>query len=142
MNTQTKIYIGICLAALTIAAFIFSSIWTTRKFSNLERELRDAKQAVQTADKNAAKREIEAAAYKQKLEYLESNLTEIQTIARKQDEEPEKLTTDTGRARANVQPTRRIRTIDTTTAELCAKLAEVGRGCRRGGYKDQVPSAE
>jgi len=129
MNTQTTIYIGIGLAALTIAAFVFSSIWTTRKFANLERELRDAKQAVQTADKLAATREIEAAAYKQKLEYLENNLTEIQTIARKQDEELEKLNTDTGRARTNLERTRRTRSIDTTAAQLCAKLAEIGRGC-------------
>ncbi len=129
MQNQTKLYIGIALAALTIAAFIGSSIWTTRKFAKLERELRDAKQAVQTADKIAAAREIEAAAYKQKLEYLESNLTEIQTIARKQNEELEKLNTDTVRARTNVERTRRIRAIDVGQAELCAKLAEVGRGC-------------
>ena len=129
MQTQTKIYIGIALATLTIAAFIGSSIWTTRKFANLERELWDAKQAVQTADKLAAQREIEAAAYKQKLEYLENNLLDIQTIARKQDEELEKLNTDTGRARTNVERTRRTRTIDVGQAELCAKLAEVGRGC-------------
>lgn len=130
MNTHTKIYIGLALATLTIAAFIFSSIWTTRKFTKLERELNDAKQAVQTADKLAAQRDIEAAEYKQKLEYLESNLTEIQTIARKQDEELEKLTTDTGRARTTLERTRRIRSIDTTAAELCAKLAEVGHQVR------------
>lgn len=129
MNTQTKIYIGIALAALTIAAFVFSSIWTTRKFAKFDRELRDAKQAVQTADKLAAEREIEAAAYKQKIEYLESNLTEIQTIARKQDEELEKLNINSRDARNNIERTRRTRTIDTTAAELCAKLAEVGRGC-------------
>ncbi len=129
MDNKAKIYIAIALAALTIAAFIFSSVWTIRRFANLERELRDARQAVQTADKLAATREIEAATYKQKLEYLETNLSEIQTIARKQDEELEKLNTDTGRARTNVERTRRIRTIDTTAAELCAKLAEVGRGC-------------
>lgn len=129
MNTHTKIYIGLALATLTIAAFIFSSIWTTRKFTKLERELRDAKQAVQTADKLAAEREIEAAVYKKKLEYLENNLSEIQTIARKQDEELEKLNTDTGRARTNVERIRRILTTDTTAAGLCAKLAEIGRGC-------------
>jgi len=124
MTTQTKIYIGVGLAALTIAAFIFSS-----RFTNLERELWDAKQAVQTADKLAAAREIEAAAYKQKLEYLENNLTEIQTIARKQDEELEKLNINGRDARSNLERTRRLRSIDTTAAELCAKLAEVGRGC-------------
>lgn len=139
MNTQTKIYIGIALAVLTIAAFVFSSIWTTRKFANLERELRDAKQTVQTADKLAATREIEAAAYKQKLEYLENNLSEIQTIARKQDEELEKLNINSRDARTNVDRTRRTRTIDTTAAELCAKLAEVGyqvrTPCVSGGNK-------
>lgn len=129
METRTKIYIGVALAVLTIAAFIFSSIWTARKFTNLERELRDAKQAVQTADKLAATREIEAAAYKKKIEYLESNLTEIQTIARKQDEELEKLNTNSRDARTNVERARRIRSIDTTANELCTKLAEVGRGC-------------
>ncbi|MEQ1645106.1 MAG: hypothetical protein ABL959_16775 [Pyrinomonadaceae bacterium] len=129
MNTHTKIYIGLALATLTIATFIFSSIWTTRKFTKLERETRDAKQAVQTADKLAAEREIEAAVYKKKLEYLENNLSEIQTIARKQDEELEKLNINSRDARNNVERTRRIRTIDTTAGELCAKLAEIGRGC-------------
>lgn len=131
MNIQkiNKIYIALALATLTIAAFIFSSIWTTRKFRRLENELNAAKQAVQTADKLAATREIEAAAYKQKLEYLENHLSDIQTIARKQDEELEKLNTNSRDARRNVERTRRTRTTAVTNAELCAKLAEVGHGC-------------
>jgi len=129
MQNQTRIYIGIALAALTISAFVFSSIWTTRKFTNLERELRDSKHAVQAADKLATTREIEAAAYKQKLQYLENQLSDIQTIASKQDEELDKLNSNSRNARRNVERTRRTRPTETSTAELCAKLAEVGYGC-------------
>ena len=129
MQTQTKIYIGFALAAVTVAAFISSSIWTTRKFTNIERELFEARQAVRSADKLAAKREAEAAEYKQKLEYLETNLSQIQTIARKQDEELENLNSNSRNARSNVERGRRTRPTAITDAELCKKLAEVGRGC-------------
>lgn len=129
MQTQTKIYIGITLAAVTIAAFIGSSIWTTRKFTDLERELFEARQAVQSADRVAAKRELEAATYKQKLEYLENNLSQIQTIARKQDEELQKLNNNSRDARSNVERARRIRPTAVTNADLCAKLVEIGYGC-------------
>ena len=129
MNTQTKIYIGIALAALTIAAFIGSSLWTTRKFTKLESELRDARQIAETADKLAATREIEAAEYKQKIAYLESQLTETANQARKQDEHLEKLNTNSRDARRNVERARRTRPTTTTDTELCQKLAEVGHGC-------------
>ena len=129
MNTQTKIYIAIALAALTIVAFIFSSLWTTRKFTNLERELERAKHSVTAADKIAAQKELEAAEYKQKLEYLEQNLSEIKAIARKQDENLEKLNTNSRDARRNVERLRRTRPTAVTDSELCAKLAEIGHGC-------------
>lgn len=132
MNTQTKIYIALAaVTAITIAALIGHSIWTTRKIANLEIEIETARQAVRAADKLAATRETEAAAYKQKLEYLENNLSEIQTIARKQDEQLEKLYVNSRDARSNVERARRTRTIHTTADELCAKLAEVGKGCRQ-----------
>lgn len=107
MNNQTKIYIGVGLAALTIAAFISSSIWTTRKFSRLENELHEAKQAARSADKLAAQRENEAAEYKQKIAYLEIKLTENQTTARKQDETLETLTNNTRNARRRRDAARR-----------------------------------
>jgi chromosome segregation ATPase len=132
MNTQTKIYIALAaVTAITFAALIGNSIWTTRKIANLEIEIETARKAVRAADKLAATRETEAAAYKQKLEYLENNLSEIQTIARKQDEQLEKLYVNSRDARSNVERARRTRTIHTTADELCAKLAEVGKGCRQ-----------
>lgn len=130
MNTQTKIYITLAaVTAIGLAAILAGSIWTTRKIANLESEIETARQAVRAADKLAATRDADAAAYKKKLEYLEGRLAEIQTIARKQDEELEKLNVNSRDARSNVERKRRTRAIYTTADELCAKLAEIGHGC-------------
>ena len=74
-------------------------------------------------------KEMEAAGYKQKIEYLEGKLAEIQTIARKQDEELEKLNTNTHSARTDVDRARRTSSITADADELCQKLAELGHAC-------------
>lgn len=127
ITTQTKIYFAI--AAAVLAIILGGSIWSRFQTSRLEREVRDARAAAKLASQTAAKRELEAAGFKQKIEYLESRLAEIQTIAKKQDEELEKLNNNSGRARADVERSRRVRSIATNADELCAKLAEVGHGC-------------
>ena len=85
-----------------------------------------AKKALQAL---AAAKEVESAEYRQKIEYLERQLSDIQTKARKQDEKLEKLSVNSGRARVDVERAKRTRAIDTDATELCRKLAELGHPC-------------
>lgn len=124
MTNQIKIYLA--AAALILAVILGGSVWSHFRAVRLERKVADARQQAEAASQTAAKRELEAAEYKQKIEYLESRLAEIQTIAKKQDEELEKLNFNSGRARADVERARRVRSVTATANELCAKLAEVG----------------
>lgn len=131
MNVRTKIYVGIAITAIFALGLAGGSVSSNRKIANLEHDVETARHAADIADKLAVTREIEAAEYKQKIEYLESRLAEIQTIARKQDEELETLNTNSGRARGDVERARRTRSAGATADELCAKLAEIGHGCER-----------
>lgn len=103
------------------------SSFETRK---LEREVTAAKDNAKRWEDTAAKREIEAAQFKEKIEFLESNLVENQKIARTQDEKLEKAAGVTSRARADVRRAAGVQSIpDTDTNDLCTKLAELGHGC-------------
>ena len=74
-------------------------------------------------------KEADAEIYRAKIEYLDARLNEIQTIARKQDEELEKLNTSVNSARADIGRARGVRSVTATADELCAKLAELGHPC-------------
>lgn len=130
MTLGVKIYIFVG-AAILIASLIFGAqLWHRRTISALENAAEAAKQAAFVSHRSAAAKEIEAAEYKQKIEYLERQLVEIQTIARRQDEELEKLNVNSGRARSDLERARSTRSIAATAGELCAKLAELGHACR------------
>lgn len=129
MTTGTKIYIALGLAAIIGASLAVGSSWSAFKVSRLEKEVALAKTAADAANENASLKELEAAGYKQKIEYLETQLADIRTIATKQDEQLEKLNTDSRNARDNVERAKRTRAIAVTHAELCAKLAELGHAC-------------
>lgn len=128
MKTQTKIYIAAAIAAiLTITILIY--VITNIKIANLESEVAKAKQTATEKQQTAAERELEAAEYKQKIEYLETKIDEINQLARKQDEELEKLNLNSRNARSDADAARRTRTIIATNTELCQKLAELGHPC-------------
>lgn len=127
MNTKTKIYISV--AAAVILAFLFAGLWQSYQVTKLERSVRDARQAADEKQTQAAARELEAAEYKQKSEYLEQQLADIQTNKRKQDEKLERSITNARLARGDVERAKRSRTIPAQTVELCAKLAELGHAC-------------
>ncbi len=127
MSRQIKIYIAI--AAAVLLAITITWLWSNHSIAKLEGESRDARQRAETLQHHAAQREAEAAEYKQKIQYLERELTEIQQLARKQDEELEKLNTVSNNARADVEHARRTRSVAATADELCQKLAELGHGC-------------
>lgn len=128
MKTHIKIHIAIALAAiLTIAIFIY--VLSNIRIANLESEVAKAKQIATQKQQTAAERELEAAEYKQKIEYLETKIDEINQLARKQDEELEKLNLNSRNTRSDADAARRTRTVAATNAELCQKLAELGHPC-------------
>ena len=129
MTLQTKIYIGLVVTAIFAAAILGGAAWSNHKIHTLEKAVEETKQIAGDKEKLAAAKELEAAGYKQKIEYLEQQLSEIQTKARKQDEKLEKLTTNNRLSRGRVERAKRTRTIPANTAELCAKLAELGHAC-------------
>ena len=131
MKLQTKIYIGLVVAAIFALGIFGEVAWSNHKITTLEKSVDTAKQKADEISNAAAAKEIEAAEYKAKIEYLERQLTEIQTIARKQDDELEKLNINSGGARDNVDRARHTRSIATTADELCKKLEELGHGCEQ-----------
>src|SRR5438105_2036283 len=87
---ESRMLITVISAMFAIAA-IGGSVWSNHKIAKLETAVEAEKQLADGRAQLAEKREFEAAEYKQKIAYLERQLTEIQVIARKQDEELEKL---------------------------------------------------
>ncbi len=130
MTITTKIYIDLGAAAIFAIGIFSGSVWWNHKIVKLENAVSETKQKVAMSERLAASSEQKAAEYKQKIEYLERQISDIQTIARKQDEELEKLNIYSGRARRDVAGASRTRSIATTENELCAKLAELGHGCK------------
>lgn len=129
MKPRIKIYIALAVVAILILGIFGGAAWSNHTLLKLEQAVEAAKQNADRSAQTAAAKEIEAAQYKQKNEYLETQLTEIQTIARKQDEELEKLNVTTRDARDGVDRARRTRTIAANADELCQKLAELGHAC-------------
>lgn len=129
MTLQNKIYIGFGIAAILILGILGGNAWSNHKIANLESIVETAKREADNIQQTANKKELEAAEYKMKIEYLTRQISEIQLIARKQDEELEKFNRNSARARGDAMGARRIRSIAATATELCAKLAEIGHGC-------------
>jgi len=143
MTLQTKIYIAGGVAIVLIVMTMSMSMWmTNHRITQAERAASAAKQAAAEKEKLAAEKETEAAGYKEKSEYLEKQVAEIEATARKQDEEIERTKSNSAAARSRVDRARSVRSVDTTADELCGKLAEVGHGCEEsfkdgGGASDQ-----
>jgi hypothetical protein len=129
MTFTQKIYIAAAIAAILILGILGGSAWSNYKIGKLERAVENAMTEAAAKQAAADEKEKEAAGYKAKTEYLESNLSEIRSIARKQNEELENLNSNTNSARADVERARRVRTIAATAEELCERLAELGHPC-------------
>ena len=127
MTLKIKLYIA--AGFFVLASIIGNYIWSNYKTGKLEATIEQAKQTADTAAADATAKETEAAQYKQKTIYLEQQIADIQAIARKQDDELEKLNSNTAAARSDRERSRRIRSITSTAGELCAKLAELGHAC-------------
>lgn len=127
MTNQIKIYI--CLAAVFAFALAGGFAWSHFKIKSLENAVDAAKREALIKENEADAKELQAAEYKQKTEYLEKSLGEIQVLARKQDDEIEKINNSVADARSDVSRASRVRSIAATAGELCTKLAELGHPC-------------
>ncbi|MBK9215112.1 MAG: hypothetical protein IPM59_05870 [Chloracidobacterium sp.] len=127
MKPLTKTYIAIAAAVLLAATIAW--LWSNHRIAKLEGASRDAMQRAEALEQRAAQKEAEAGQYRQKIEYIESRLAGIRSIAIKQDEELKKLNSISNNARSDVERARRTRPVAVTNTELCQKLADLGHGC-------------
>lgn len=127
MTAKVKIYIA--AGAAILAAIFGYSLWTNFQIGRLEDAAEQAKAEAAAKQQRANEIENESRKYEEKIAYLGAKLSELQVLARKQDEELEIIENLSGDARRNVEHARRIRTSRITAEELCAKLAELGHGC-------------
>lgn len=130
MTTKTKIYIALAGAGAILIAMLVGAAWSDHKVRTLEKAVTTGRERAAELQKAAAEKELDAARYREKTEYLERRLAEITTNTRKQDEQLEKLSTDTRDARARVARARGLSSTTTGPDELCKKLADAGHPCR------------
>jgi len=121
-------YIAIATAVIIIVAFAADRYSSFRE-RRLENSVAETKANSAESQRRADQLENDAAAYREKIAYLEARITELGQIARKQDEELKLHSRRSDAARGDAERARNVRAIDTTTRELCEKLAELGHGC-------------
>jgi len=128
MNTQTKLIIA--GAAVLVAGLAITSLISNHNLHTLESRVEAAKREAAESEKQSHIAEAKAGEYVKKIEYLEGELAAIASVARRQDEELKTISGNIGTARRDVERARRIRAIDTTTDQLCTRLANLGHPCQ------------
>lgn len=104
MTIHAKLYLYAAAALLAVAAAF--GIWSHFRTEGMERAVRDSAAAAESEKRRADRLETETHVYKEKAAYLEKQLAEIRSHARKQDEELKKLSADTDSARRALQRAR------------------------------------
>jgi uncharacterized coiled-coil protein SlyX len=128
--TNTKFIYAAVAAGILIAVLGTTTFVGEMRLRRLEADIAKQKAAAETLAETAAAKETEARRYIEKIAYLETKLTEINDVARRQNEEIEKAETVVRDARDNVRRVGGLRSIAVTADELCRKLAETGHPCR------------
>jgi uncharacterized coiled-coil protein SlyX len=129
VTLRTKIYIAAAVLSFLLVVAGLSTLWSDRRIAKFERESEAARFAAEQSETRAAELERQAAAYEQKIEFLEGSLSDQRSIAAKQDEDLKTFKNNTDNARRDVDRARAARSLESTTAELCSKLAELGHPC-------------
>ena len=129
MTLRTKIYIAAGAVAILILIAGISTLWSGHQLGKIERELEGARSAAEQSETRALELERQAAGYEQKIQYLEGSLSALRLTAAKQDEELKTLKNNTNNARRDVDRARALRSLESTTAELCKRLADLGHPC-------------
>lgn len=101
MTLKHKLYAA---AATLIAVLIIgNSIRSHFQITRLERIVKQTKHLAGEQQQRSDDLEKQTYIYKEKAAYLEARLAEIETAAREQDEQLEKLSADTAAARRDLQ---------------------------------------
>jgi predicted RNase H-like nuclease (RuvC/YqgF family) len=130
LSPRRKLYLALTIGGAILVCVMIGSAWSHFTIRGLERDVQAAKEQAKNKEAIANEREKEAEKYRLQAERLEGTLEEIQKIAKKQDEELEKISDQTGNARNDAARARGVRALDSTSAELCRRLEELGHGCR------------
>ncbi|MBE7517393.1 MAG: hypothetical protein HS105_12430 [Chloracidobacterium sp.] len=125
MTTKAYIALGIALAALLA---IWSGI-SQYRLSRAELRTEQFRQAATRAERLAAEKELQAAAYEEKIEYLEAGIEKLRTQAKENDERIRDRENDVRNARRRVDAVRRQGTKPANTADVCEKLTALGYTC-------------
>lgn len=129
MTLRTEIYIAIACIVVLTAAIITFSVVSNRELARSEHDVRSAKAKANAAETRSRELESTAAEYKEKLEYMEVTLSGLRRIAMEQNEQIKLLESTTNDARRNADRAHAVRRIESTAAELCQKLADIGHPC-------------
>ena len=124
-----QIYIAVACFAALVAAIITFSVLSNHELARAEHDVRSAKARANAADTRSRVLETTTAGYKEKLEYMEVTLSGLRRIAMEQNEQIKLLESTTNDARRNADRARAVRRIESTAAELCRKLADLGHPC-------------
>lgn len=129
MTLRTKIHIAAGAAGCLLTVASLATLWSDHRIAKFEREFEAARSAADQSETQAREFERQAAGFLRKIEYLEGSLSDLRSIAAKQDEELKTLKNNTNNARRDVDRARALHSFESTTTELCRKLAEVGHPC-------------
>ncbi|MEO7673872.1 MAG: hypothetical protein ABIU09_07325 [Pyrinomonadaceae bacterium] len=129
LTLRQKIYAVLIALSAIAAGVVATSVWSNYQIAKLESAVDAAKYNAKQIETNSRKLGQKAAGYEQKIRYLETSLSELESIARNQDEKLKELANDTNTARDSVRHARSVRAIESTNDELCAKLAKLGHPC-------------
>lgn len=129
LTPRRRVLLILGIAGAVLLCILIGSAWSHFTVRGLERDIKMAKEQAANKQAIADAKEKEAEKFRLEAERLEGTLAEIQKIAKKQDEELEKISNETGTARDAAARARGVRAINSTSAELCRRLAELGHGC-------------
>lgn len=131
LTPRRRVLLILGVAGAILCCVCLGSVWSHFSIRSLEHDVKMAREQAANKQAIADAKEKEAQKYRLEAERLEGSLAEIRKLALKQDEELEKIGKTTGDARADAARARGVRSLDSTSAELCRRLAEVGHGCQQ-----------
>jgi predicted RNase H-like nuclease (RuvC/YqgF family) len=129
LTPRRRVLLMLGAACVILGCVCLGSVWSHFTIRALEHDVKMAKEQAKNKEEIASRLEKEAEKYRLEAERLEGSLAEIQKLATKQDEELEKINKTTGDARADAARARGVRAIDSTSAELCRRLEDMGHPC-------------
>jgi hypothetical protein len=129
MTIRQKLYAAGVVAALILAFVAVDSVRLRVAMKRSEREAAALAAKAEASERTAAAAKESSVREAARAEFLEQQLKELRDIAARQDEQITKIDALTDDARGRVARARGVRSVQTTNAELCAKLAGLGHSC-------------